>query len=138
MHNSFNTAKTVFSAVEIIGWLAVLAGVGFGLKLSLEYAAIQGILIGLSIAALGVLLIAVTQIGRAQIATAENTGAIVDMMKDDRKPGRNASPTAKPTGTIKIYKNRIIARNDLGDIHVDGKVYSSVIAAERAIAAGQT
>lgn len=76
----YDVAKAVLSFFSIVGW--ILIGLG---ALIAAYSLVNGelalLMPSLALAISGVLTIATTQMGLAQIATAENTYAIFDLVK---------------------------------------------------------
>ena len=144
----YSVAKAVLSFFSFVGWL--LIGLGALLvALALVDSDLTLLMPSLALAISGMLTIATTQMGLAQIATAENTYAIYDLVK------ANLANSPKVTNTfvkdvvssatnlqegvrrIKVYKGREILKTNEGVV-VDDKVFANVIEAEKWITAQET
>lgn len=144
----YSVAKAVLSFFSFVGWL--LIGLGALLvALALVDSDLPLLMPSLALAISGMLTIATTQMGLAQIATAENTYAIYDLVK------ANLANSPKVTNTfvkdvvssatnlqegvrrIKVYKGREILKTNEGVV-VDDKVFANVIEAEKWITAQET
>ncbi|MFN3646265.1 MAG: hypothetical protein ACK4S2_07085 [Gemmobacter sp.] len=80
----YGIAHTILTLIEGVGWTAVAAGAvlaAYALGTAGLRAAIVGplVLVG-GVALAGFLVVAVAQIGRAQVATAENTAEIARLL----------------------------------------------------------
>ena len=144
----YSVAKAVLSFFSFVGWL--LIGLGALLvALALVDSDLTLLMPSLALAISGMLTIATTEMGLAQIATAENTYAIYDLVK------ANLANSPKVTNTfvkdvvssatnlqegvrrIKVYKGREILKTNEGVV-VDDKVFANVIEAEKWITAQET
>ena len=141
----YDVAKAVLSFFSIVGW--ILIGLG---ALIAAYSLVNGelalLMPSLALAISGVLTIATTQMGLAQIATAENTYAIFDLVKANLANSPKApnsfvknvvnSPANLQEGVrrIKVYKGREILKTNEGVV-VGDEVFANVIEAEKWITA---
>lgn len=161
MRADFGTARFVAGLIELLGWVAVVGGLiavvlGFD-----ERDGMPLIVGGVGVVVAGIFQVAGAQLIKAQVVTAENSGEMVALLREISKSGAGAGPTAaiedgrappKPPargrslsdgavahgsdliGTVvKRHKGRTIVREPEG-FSIEGEgVYSTVIAAERAI-----
>ncbi|WP_438363102.1 hypothetical protein [Nioella halotolerans] len=121
MMGQYNVAKAVLSFFIIAGWILIALG-----ALILAYSITNGELAlltpSLALAISGMLTIATTQMGLAQIATAENTYAIYGLVKanlDNNSKATNSfvkgvvsssSNLQEGVRRIKVYKGREILK----------------------------
>jgi len=156
----YRVAKAVLSFFSFVGWL--LIGLGALLvALALVDSDLTLLMPSLALAISGMLTIATTEMGLAQIATAENTYAIYDLVKANlanspkvantfvkdvvssatnlQEGVRRSSATNLQEGVrrIKVYKGREILKTNEGVV-VDDKVFANVIEAEKWITAQET
>ena len=139
----FGTAKAVLAFSALFGWcVAALGGVAF-LYLFSQSGFLQA-LSALSIIVLGVFTVATSQMGLAQIATAENTASLLNefrannAMQSSSQVSNNSSQSSSSQGfspkrvgdRVKAYKGREILKEETG-VSVDGRAFSTVMAAER-------
>lgn len=145
MMGQYNVAKAVLSFFSIVGW--ILIGLGALIAVySIVNSGLSLLMPSLALAISGVLTIATTQMGLAQIATAENTYAIYDLVKANlanSPKGTNSfvrdavsSTTNLKEGVrrIKVYKGREILKTKEGVV-VGDEVFGNVIEAEKYISA---
>ena len=145
MMGQYNVAKAVLSFFSIVGWVLI----GLGALISV-YSIINGelalLMPSLALAISGVLTIATTQMGLAQIATAENTYAIYGLVKANlannpkatnsfvKDVVSSASSLQEGVRRIKVYKGREILKTNEGVV-VGDEVFANVIEAEKWITA---
>lgn len=88
MHGKYNTADFVLSAIAMIGWLGVAGGIWAAFKLLGMHNAIGALAISGAVIAVSLVLIAITQLARAQIDTAITNAEILALMQRqaDRRP----------------------------------------------------
>ena len=149
MRQGFGAARGVIAFVEFIGWCVIVIGLGAALVLASLMPGAQAIYavgLGAGVAIVGLVLVVLAQLARAMIATAENTGALVDLMRaqgaggrEGRAPGA-ALPVDRAGGSsgagdagavIKRYKGQAILRAEGGAVRVGDAEFANVIAAER-------
>ena len=145
----YNAAKTVLSFFYKLGWVLI----GLSALISV-YAITNGALVFLmwlilGSAICGVLTIVTTQMGLAQIATAENTYAIYGLVKANlannpkatnsfvKDVVGSASNLQEGVRRIKVYKGREILKTNEGVV-VGDKVFANVLEAEKWITAQDT
>ena len=145
MMGQYNVAKAVLSFFSSLGWLLI----GLGVLLA-AYSIINndfvGLMPSLALVISGVLTIATTQMGLAQIATAENTYAIYDLVKANLANSSKAtnsfvrdaiSPAASLQEKVHhkwVYKGGKISKTEEGFM-VGDKVFANVSDAEEWIRA---
>ena len=141
----YDVAKAVLSFFSIVGW--ILIGLG---ALIAAYSLVDGelalLMPSLALAISGVLTIATTQMGLAQIATAENTYAIFDLVKANlanspKAPNsfvknvvNSSANLQEGVRRIKVYKGREILKTNEGVV-VGDELFANVIEAEKWITA---
>jgi hypothetical protein len=137
----YGTAKAVFKFFLYGGWILLVLGSLIAASAILDSRLVLA-LPGAYLMILGVFLVAGAQFGLAQIATAENTYAIYELLKtkiDNPHNGAtlHASAGAKTVQSmtkdpqrIKVYKGREILRAADG-VMVDGNKFSNVLEAEK-------
>ena len=96
---------------------------------------------------MGVFIVATSQLGLAQIATAENTGALLEVFRngsvdlDERPVSQNTLSTRqnvtrmaampkKPGDRVKVFKGREILKAETG-VSVNGNNFGNVLEAEK-------
>jgi uncharacterized oligopeptide transporter (OPT) family protein len=97
---SFQTAKNLLSILMYVGWafVALCAIAGF-LAMSETNALIA--LVGASLLSIvGFLIIGIAQMGLAQIATAENTGQMLEIMRKKSQLASQESPAPVNAETV--------------------------------------
>jgi hypothetical protein len=139
----FGTAKGVFEFFILVGWLVAALGV----VLFVYVLVVSGIdkIVALSCCLIfvsGIFTVAAGQMGLAQIATAENTAAILAALTENNP---NSAPVEAPTPTvartthdtkrdvsnlIKTYKGYEIIRYHSG-VTVSGMKFGGVLDAEK-------
>jgi len=148
----FEIAKKMLGVLIVIGWGVVALAI-FALVASITTDSQQAVRIGFTgallgsgaLAMFGLVIIAVAQMGLAQIATAENTGEMLEIMRKQDQSGSQEKQTARP-GTKPISPN-IIKSNDVGasiktykgyrivkaqdGVEVDGQAFENLFAAEK-------
>ena len=141
----YDVAKAVLSFFSIVGWILI----GLGAVIA-AYSLVNGelalLMPSLALAISGVLTIATTQMGLAQIATAENTYAIYDLVKANLANSSKAtnsfvrdaiSPAASLQEKVHhkwVYKGGKISKTEEGFM-VGDKVFANVSDAEEWIRA---
>lgn len=90
MRYSYTVAKFVIGLLEILGWAVFCLGLIGGVFYFQVYGALA-LVVGLAISASGLLEIVAGQMAMAQIATAENTRAMLELMQRDK--GRDLAKT---------------------------------------------
>ena len=95
MKNSYTTAKLVIGVLETFGWSVFCLGLIAGVYYFKIYGSLA-VLGGLSISATGLLNVVVGQIALAQIATAENTWAMLELMQRDKAIERTSKRVEPP------------------------------------------
>lgn len=133
MYRTYGTGKTVLGFLQFIGWLMVGLGALTALLPYLDSATrvttpMIGIIIGVVIASYGLLVVAISQIGLAQIDTAENTSRILEHMRSSTV---RSAPSLK-SNLIKNFKGREILSAADG-CTVDGVNFDNVLMAEKYI-----
>ncbi|MDP2495882.1 hypothetical protein Q8W25_17775 [Shimia thalassica] len=145
MKSSYVTAKVVFQVIELLSWVLIAGSLVLGVWLMQNEGAGPALTVGFPGAVLGVVLIAIVQMGRAQIDTAENTAQLVDLMT--RQMGQRESrvePKLTSGGEapempklrrerVKTYKGKEIVWGEQGEVTVDGKRFSGILSAEKYI-----
>ena len=129
----FGTAKRVFSFFVTIGWVIAAVGALVFIFIFIElgfdtFAIASGCLTFIS----GVFTVAAAQMGLAQIATAENTAAILAALtRNDQQsaPGLTRNKKAD-SDLIKTYKGYEIIRSSSG-VTVSGEEFAGVLDAEK-------
>lgn len=148
--NHFGTAKILFFSISLLGWAIVAIG---GLVALINYETMQILGFAFSGAIVGVVVVAAAQMGLAQIAVAENTAEIRDILKSRQLVGfADAAAKVEPTlrsqnghsqvrskGTpvvgkvgarVKVYKGYEILKSYDG-VTVEGRSFVNVIKAEQ-------
>ena len=102
----YTTARTIFGILEFIAWVAVAGGLLFALVgasaatgFSGSSAGLIGAVPGLLFAFIGIIAVAIVQSSRANVDTAEMTGKMLQISKEQlqiAKDGQKASFAAKP------------------------------------------
>lgn len=95
MKYSYATAKLVIGILEVLGWAVFSLGVIGGVYYYKSHGnlAMFG---GLAVSASGLLEVVAGQMAMAQIATAENTRAMLELMQRDRGSGPASKRTEPP------------------------------------------
>lgn len=134
MRDSFRTGRVVIGVVEVLGWGVVATGLTVvGFVAMSPHPDGATLLTGVALTIGGLVQVAVVQIARAQIATAENTSELVRLIA--APPAPSASGPAATLGSgrgtvVKHHHGQTILRD--GQAFVVGEnVFPSVIAAER-------
>lgn len=149
--SSFQTSKSVFQFLTIVSWGIVLLGVLAVLREMVDGRNWYSVVAVTPIAMTGILTVVAAQMGLAQIATAENTAALVELMRRDNAQSGMAGhvkgqPSAAPIATavrhsqaslgrkvgekIKTYQGfEIIKAHD--GVTVEGRPFENVLQAER-------
>lgn len=128
----YSTARTVLSVISFLGWLMIGAALFVGL-FALPKAGIGVIGVAIPIAAAGMIVIAVAQLGMAQIDTAINTRELCNILRNSgTAPSQTSFPQPRHDATVKTYKGVAITRSSSGYM-AGGNLYPTVIAAERGI-----
>ncbi|MDT8329104.1 MAG: hypothetical protein RQ750_17335, partial [Roseovarius sp.] len=143
---SFHTAKNVLYILMYVGWTFVtLCALGGLIAIFQSDTSPLLVIVGAFIASvLGFLIVAIAQMGLSQIATAESTGAMLQIMRENGErevaeqkpsvasPKRNVSNSAlspEVGSVLKTYKGYEIVRTQTG-VFVDGREFFNVFAAE--------
>jgi len=143
---TYQTAKTMLAVLMYAGWAVVaLCIIGGFIAMNETNTNAFVVIIGVCIASVsGFLIIAIGQMGLAQIATAENSGEMLQIM---RGQVQSASPAMKTTSTsaaaslnrqfikgvgsvIKTFKGYEIVKAEDG-VEVDGEAFPNLFAAEK-------
>jgi len=143
---TYQIAKTMLAVLMYAGWAVVaLCIIGGFIVMYETNTNAFGVIIGVCIASVsGLLIVAIGQMGLAQIATAENTGEMLQIM---RGQVQSTSPAMKPTSTstgasldrqfvkgvgsvIKAYKGYEIVKTEDG-VDVEGEAFPNLFAAEK-------
>ena len=142
----FGTAKAVMAFLSIFGWGFSAFGV-FAFAYVFGQVGLSQALSAVAVIAMGVFIVATSQLGLAQIATAENTRALLDVFRNgsvdlDEKPvsqntlstrqnvTRMAAIPKKPGDRVKVFKGREILKAETG-VSVDGNNFGNVLEAEK-------
>jgi hypothetical protein len=148
--NHFGTAKILFFSLSFLGWAIVAIG---GLVALVNYETMQILGVAFSGAIVGVVVVAAAQMGLAQIAVAENTAEIRDILKSQQlvtlaDPTGRVEPTfraqkehsqvrsqsapivGKIGARVKVYKGYEILKSHDG-VTVEGRSFANVIKAEQ-------
>lgn len=82
MKKSYGTARAVLSFLEAVGWLMVIAGgiLAFAAFMNSNAGISGAIIFGGGITVVGLFNVALVQIARAQVDTAENTAAATELL----------------------------------------------------------
>ncbi|WP_085307940.1 hypothetical protein [Planktotalea arctica] len=146
---NFDIAKRMLVVLVIVGWVVVALAV-LGFLSSLFGSAKETAEIGFAIALLasgalalfGLVIIAIAQMGLTQIATAENTGEMLRIMRKQTQsvstatapvmsaPSSGLKKTKEVGSAIKTYKGYLITKAKNG-VEVSGNEFSNVLAAEK-------
>jgi hypothetical protein len=137
----FGTAKAVLGFLAFIGWvLSALGSIAFFYLFT--QVGLLSALPAVAMVAMGLLIVAASQMGLAQIATAENTGALLELFRNGKvdlgvkSTSQNALSTPatlapkKDGSRIKVFKGHEILRTETG-VSVDGKRFGNVLDAEK-------
>ena len=102
---SYETARSLFSIIEFVGWCCVILGgivfiIGVASYSSLsEYggtgAGMAALLPGLAIMFMGIIGVAIPQVGRAAVDTAEISGQILKVSRDQLEVSRSSLKQGK-------------------------------------------
>ncbi|MEP3843714.1 MAG: hypothetical protein ABJM43_00005 [Paracoccaceae bacterium] len=135
----FGAAKAVLAFLSLFGWaLSALGVVGFAyIYGQAGFLPAQSAVV---VVGMGAFTVATSQLGLAQIATAENTGALLDFFRNgsvdlpvkpvpQNRTRRSVMPK-KPGDRVKIFKGREIVKAETG-VSVDGKNFGNVLEAEQ-------
>lgn len=135
----FGTAKAVLAFLALLGWaLSALGAIAFFYVFT-QFGFLQA-LSAVVIVAMGVFIVATSQMGLAQIATAENTGALLDAIRNGQtelgvprtnqgKPQSSVAPK-KVGDRVKVFKGYEILKAETG-VSVAGKNFVNVLEAEK-------
>ncbi|MEY8143040.1 hypothetical protein [Falsihalocynthiibacter sp. CO-5D18] len=143
MEQNFGTAKIALGLTSGIGWLLAASSILVWFQTS----GFQGLVATISVAVAGILIVAMSQMSFAVIATAENTREIVLLLKseqtnsravaqfDHSTPKANAATSKGPTNLsgqpIKTYKGYQIIRTANGFVSTNGEEFQGLLAAEK-------
>ena len=142
----FGTAKAVMAFLSIFGWAFSAFGV-FAFAYVLGQVGLSQALSAVAVVAMGVFIVATSQLGLAQIATAENTGALLELFRNgsvdlgEKSVSQNALSTRqnvtrmaampkKPGDRVKVFKGREILKAETG-VSVNGNNFGNVLEAEK-------
>jgi hypothetical protein len=95
MKHSYATAKLVIGILEILGWSVFCLGVIGGVYYY-KFHGNLAVLGGLAVSASGLLEVVAGQMAMAQIATAENTRAMLELMQRDKAIERTSKRVEPP------------------------------------------
>ncbi|MEQ9241264.1 hypothetical protein [Roseovarius indicus] len=149
---SFGTAEKVLGFLAVIGWLAVIAAAILSYIAYDVLGGMEAFVMGGSVALGGLVMIAVAQLGLAQIETARATAGILEHLRNSAGRGvaegaatdaasrirdvpltrRKPAHVGGARSLVRVYKDVAIERTPEG-IEADGEVYDSVDDAEAAI-----
>lgn len=149
MQQSFQTAKAMLGVLQVIGWAIVgLAAISILIGAD-EFGFAVALVSGVALGAIGIGIVVGVQLAGAQIATAENTAEMVDLLKragqraDVVPSGARAAPMSGGAAVagdagpdqrrVKVYKGYEILKSADGLITVDGEPQKGLLAAERYI-----
>lgn len=110
MHRQYAASRSVFSFVEIISWIAVIGGavlaiVAFSLARQAGFggqnnaAGMLAAMPGIAIAFIALLAVVFVQVGRAGVDTAEMTGKMLKISREQLELTRSAAQPSKLAGT---------------------------------------
>lgn len=145
---SFETGEKLFSALAGLGWVVVLCAIALVVIVYESMGAPAAVAAGAATVVSGLIIVAVAQLGLAQIATAQATAGILEHLRKgapvppaEERPGKPASPAARPArastgsrGLVKVVDDVAIERTPDG-FEASGWVYDTVEEAEAAIRA---
>lgn len=141
---TFQTAKTLLTVLMYIGW-AFVALCGVAGLIAIDRVGPMAIIGAGLFSIFGFLVIGVAQMGLAQIATAENTGKMLEIMRGQSPLGPQATPASKTSTTanpvkaigerrigelLTTYKGYEIKRAQDG-VEVDGEKFQNLLVAEK-------
>lgn len=144
MARGYGTAQGVTLTLEVLGWLSVMiSAVVIASALFNQGRAGAEFFTGVSLAFGGLMWVAMAQVVRAVVDTAENTSELVELMRarERQATGPSQAPVPSPWPTsggqpartvgqrVKVYKGREIMREAEG-VSVHGRVFESVLDAE--------
>ncbi len=95
MKYSYSTAKLVIGILEILGWSIFCLGLIGGFYYY-KFHGNLAVLGGLTVSATGLLKVVAGQMAMAQIATAENTRAMLELMQRDKASDRTSERAEPP------------------------------------------
>ncbi len=140
MKDSFQVARGIIWIIEIIGWVVVILSFAVPfIGIIPPWEARVAWMIAFGGAFVGLVLIAIAQIARAQIVTAENTGELIGLIRSQASvlgSASKAAPVAErkqsPRGgeIIKVYKGHKI-QSEFDGVSVGTKRFEGVLAAEQ-------
>lgn len=81
----FGIAKVVLASIEAFGWIIVILGIAVGVLKTHELGFDVAMFIAAGMVISGLFLIALIQMSRAQIATAESTAELVVLARDAQR-----------------------------------------------------
>ena len=81
MHGKYNTADWVLSVISVIGWFGVVGGAFIVFKGLTSFNTVAGLALGGAMVASSLFLIAMAQIARAQIDTAQTNAEMLALMQ---------------------------------------------------------
>ena len=97
---SFQTAKNLLSILMYVGWAFVALCVIAGFVAMGETNVLLALIGAGLLSVVGFLIIGIAQMGLAQIATAENTGQMLDIMRKKDQLASQDSPVTVKAGTV--------------------------------------
>jgi hypothetical protein len=142
---NFYIAKRTLGILVVIGWIVIALAALVGASSLRESNLLASFLVFGPMAMSGLILIVGSQMGLAQIATAENTREMLQIMRKRAQLAPQETPATK-TGTgpnsfnavkengvgsaIKTYKGYLIMKTQDG-VEVDGEPFPNLSAAEK-------
>ena len=101
---SFQTAKNLLSILMYVGWAFVALCVIAGFVAMSETNVLLALIGAGLLSVVGFLIVGIAQMGLAQIATAENTGQMLDIMrKKDQLASQDSPATVKAETVSDIF-----------------------------------
>lgn len=134
MSQDYSTARSVIGIMEFLGWVVAVIGAIAGVVAFSQAGLAGAAMFVISGGALGVALVAMAQIVRAQVDTALNTAELVRLARATERSAPVVRPSvgaaSKGVGHVKFYKGKEISRDEQG-IRVGERRFANVIEAER-------
>jgi hypothetical protein len=140
---SFQTAKNLLTILMYVGWAFVALCVIAGFVAMNETNVLLALIGAGLLSVVGFLIIGIAQMGLAQIATAENTGQMLEIMRKQSSVTRQEMPVNEPDTTPipstnvspkdygaanKTYLGYLITKTESG-VNVEGYDFASAAAA---------
>jgi hypothetical protein len=140
---SFQTAKNLLSILMYVGWAFVALSVIAGFVAMSETNVLLAFIGAGLLSVVGFLIIGIAQMGLAQIATAENTGQMLEIMRKEAQIGylkrranktsttpNSSNDTSDKIEVIRTYQGYLITTAPDG-VEVEGEPFPDIFAAEK-------